>query len=379
MACCNHWTSPFHVGSHELARQFAALGYEVAFVSDPLTPLHFLPHAGPLVRERFRLYRSGGLRAEGGRLRAFVPGALLAPHRSAILRSGIVHRTWQRTTCPGIIGTIRRAGFGDVDLLYLDSEIQAFWLGAVRHRRSVFRITDRKEGFRKTTPAAIAMRAELAREVDLVVYAGKSMEPAVRSLAPKRMRHLANGVDYEFFAGNRDPRPVEYDALDGPIAVYAGALDYWFDFDALDLAAASLPRVAFVLVGGTGTRPGALRPRANVHYLGPRPFERMPAYLRWADVGVIPNDVRRFPELVNHMNPLKLHQYMASGLPVVAVRSAEMEALESPAVLYGEPAEFPAALASALGDRARRGLSQAYARGQDWSIRAKELLSELEA
>ena len=40
MACCNYWDSPFHVGSHHIAKNLLELGWQVGFVSDPISLLH---------------------------------------------------------------------------------------------------------------------------------------------------------------------------------------------------------------------------------------------------------------------------------------------------------------------------------------------------
>jgi hypothetical protein len=53
MACSNPWNSVFQVGSHHLAREFLKLGYEVAFISDPISPFHLLNSTG--LKARFEL------------------------------------------------------------------------------------------------------------------------------------------------------------------------------------------------------------------------------------------------------------------------------------------------------------------------------------
>jgi len=40
MAVANYYTSPFQVGSHHYARAFEKLGYEVLFISNPISPIH---------------------------------------------------------------------------------------------------------------------------------------------------------------------------------------------------------------------------------------------------------------------------------------------------------------------------------------------------
>src|SRR2546422_11327845 len=61
MACANYWQSPFRVGSHQLARAFVEAGWEVAFVSDPITPFHVATGLRTDLRQRIRTYRSRGI------------------------------------------------------------------------------------------------------------------------------------------------------------------------------------------------------------------------------------------------------------------------------------------------------------------------------
>ena len=60
----------------------------------------------------------------------------------------------------------------------------------------------------------------------------------------------------------------------------------------------------------------------GVTFTGALAHEAMPAYLAAADVGVAPFDISRHPTLAYdfHWSPLKIFEYMASGLPVVAPR-----------------------------------------------------------
>jgi glycosyltransferase involved in cell wall biosynthesis len=240
------------------------------------------------------------------------------------------------------------------------------------------RITDRNAGFRGSAPALATLERELVSSADLVVYAAEELEPEVRALGARRGAHLPNGVDYEHFARGSRTRPREYDVIPSPIAVYVGAMDRWFDFATIDAAAAALPDVSFVLIGPDRMARSTLRGRPNVHILGPRPFDVLPAYLHAADVGLIPFDVVGHPDLVHAVHPLKLYEYLACGLPVVATRWDEIARLGSPALLCRDREEFIAGIRRTLEGGHDAEAGRAFARAADWRGRVEQLLSLVE-
>ncbi len=365
MACSNYWTSCFQVGSHHLAREFVKLGYEVAFISDPISPFHLLRSDG--FKERFRIYSSGGVE-EG--VWTYLPMTLLPPHREPVLQTEWVHRHWHQMTFPNVVRKVKDRGFGEVDILYLDTAVQSFWLGEIRARKSVFRMADKNAGFSKSTAASLRMEEELCQKVDLVACTARSLMKDVKA---GRVEHLPNGVPVAHFAGE-GRMPEELRSIPKPIAVYCGAIEYWFDYDLVEKLADELPDVSFVIIGPM--KENRLQKRKNIHLLGRKAYSGIPDYLKQADVGMIPFDVKKYPDLIHNVNPLKLYEYMACGLPVVATRWEELENIASPAYLCKTDDEFKRSLVHAI-QNPKRDFYRGYAEGQDWSKRAKQLIELL--
>ena len=374
MACANYWTSPFQVGSHHLARGLARAGWTVGFVSDPISPFHWISSPRQELSKRYDLYRTGGVWNGERNIWAYVPGALMTPHNKPLLRSRMVGQSWSRWTRPFLSHLISRQGFGDVDLLYCDSPKHLSWLGSIRRQKLVYRVADNAQGFSRSTPAACAQEEELVRMADLVVYSAGTLEEYVRSLRPRQVAHLPNGVDFEHFSRGMPIVPEEYGTIPRPIAVYAGHLDSWFDYELLNAVAEALSYVSFVIIGGTRGTYRQLRPLPNIHLLGTRPFSELPRFLRHADVGIIPFDVTGHPQLVHNIHPLKLYEYMASGLPVVASRWKELERIGSPAILCDTTEEFIRAISDVTRQTSGRAALVRFASQHDWSQRIDRLL-----
>ena len=100
MACPNYWHSPFQVGSHHLARGFLRAGWQVGFISDPLSPFHWLKGRDPDISRRAELAGPGGVWQEEN-LWTFVPFTALPPQNRPLLRSEAVYRRWSALCRPG--------------------------------------------------------------------------------------------------------------------------------------------------------------------------------------------------------------------------------------------------------------------------------------
>ena len=110
----------------------------------------------------------------------------------------------------------------------------------------------------------------------------------------------------------------------------------------------------------------------NVHILGHRPYERLPEYLRGFDIALLPFVVN---ELTLAANPLKLREYLAAGLPVVAAplpeiaRFKDLVSLASSAPEYAQKIETLLA-AKRIGPSRERSEQMA---GESWDAKVAEI------
>ncbi len=197
----------------------------------------------------------------------------------------------------------------------------------------------------------------------------------------RRTRHPAvhlvpHGVDFEHFAAAptwpRDRLPADVRSLPHPVLGYMGLVSDYVDLDLLAAAARARPTWTFVLVGDVRCRTDALAGLPNVHLLGGRPYELLPAYCAAFDVGLIPFRMNR---LVRAVNPIKLREYLAAGLPVVSAPLSEVLRYAPAVQTAARLPEFLAACQGAL-ELARGGRAadrQALVRDEGWDRRVAEL------
>lgn len=157
---------------------------------------------------------------------------------------------------------------------------------------------------------------------------------------------VPNGVDVEHFQRRR-PRPG--DLPSSPVAVYVGTLhDARLDIDLVLEVARSCPELQIVLVGPDSLAMASrerLVAADNVHLLGARPYESVPAYLQHADVIVVPHVVTPFTE---SLDPIKAYECAAVNTPTVATPVAGFRELGG--VVVTPAANFASAVRSALAD-----------------------------
>lgn len=124
---------------------------------------------------------------------------------------------------------------------------------------------------------------------------------------------VPNGVNEVVFGLlGETARPA--DMPEGPSIIYHGSLyGSWFDWGALERVAVAFPSHSLVIIGDARGVPQAMPP--NVHFLGLKAQSELGAYLTRSDVGLVPFVVS---DVTHAVSPLKVYEYLASGLPVAA-------------------------------------------------------------
>jgi glycosyltransferase involved in cell wall biosynthesis len=130
--------------------------------------------------------------------------------------------------------------------------------------------------------------------------------------------YVENGVDPERF-GSPVALPPDAIPFARPLIGYHGMISRWFDFDLVRSVAEHHPEWSIVLVGpidpSVKSRVVRLNELENIHLLGPKDSDEIAAYVQAFDVGLVPFVV---DEMTVAVSPLKMYEYLAAGVPVVA-------------------------------------------------------------
>ncbi len=191
---------------------------------------------------------------------------------------------------------------------------------------------------------------------------------------------LGNGVEMAHFEAPRT-LPADLAALPRPRIGYVGLLSHFLDFELLESLRRNRRGGTVVLVGpgspATDAAVAEFARREGVAVLGPRPYADVPAYMQGLDVGVIP--FRAADPFVQGINPNKVYQYLAAGLPVITTPLLDL-APSAPDLLFaGTPDEVAVALGQALDAQADPARRRALARPHDWDVLAARMVAEIEA
>ncbi|PYS88617.1 MAG: glycosyl transferase [Acidobacteria bacterium] len=246
----------------------------------------------------------------------------------------------------------------------IEDHIQWFYtpmmLGWSQHLRPaviVYDCMDELSAFRGSPPEMVERERELLSRADLVFTGGRSLYEA------KKERHKAvyafpSSIDVEHFAQANEIEEgvAEQKEISRPRVGFAGVIDERLDTSLLGEVAELRPDISFVIVGPVvKISEDTLPRRENIHYLGKKAYEDLPALMAGWDVGMMPfalNESTRF------ISPTKTPEYLAAGLPVVSTPIADVVRPYGELGLVhiaGTAEEFAEAISEALNeDRNRR-------------------------
>jgi UDP-galactopyranose mutase len=248
-------------------------------------------------------------------------------------------------------------------VLWYYTPMAVAWTRHLRPLAAVYDCMAELSAFRGAPSEMREWERELFGLTDLVFTGGRSLYEAKRDLH-STVYAFPSSIDVQHFVRARSisSDPEDQSPIPRPRLGFFGVIDERMDIALLDAVAAARPDWHLVIVGPVvKIDPAELPRRANIHYLGGKPYEELPAYISGWDVALLPfarNDSTRF------ISPTKTPEYLAAGKPVV---STSIRDVVRP---YGEmglariadgPQEFVAAIESAMREHTAESVKMADA------------------
>ncbi len=341
--------------TQQLARAFANLGFRCIYVN---------PHLGRQF-ERTRIFDTAHRLA---RLEENIYELHVRLPREPVFHDRMLNPEEDRIVA-GAIRAILPDGAPAIQILSFP-----LWLGAARRFRKesafpiIYDCHDLLSGFRNMSRDLISAETGLLREADLTLFSSRGLmeRHAAETRRPLLVRNAVTSAQFDTAAPASGP----------PAAGYVGALDTWFDIDAVRQAAVENPHCRFLLAGRIDYAPiRRLASLPNLEFVGELPYDRVPEFMARFHVALIPF---RIEPLTLMTNPIKLYEYLSLGLPVVSSPLPEAQAMEDLVYIADSPEAFAKQVATALREQdcPRRARRKELARHESWTARAAELLAE---
>ena len=268
-----------------------------------------------------------------------------------------------------------------LDELIDDDQIERFvlWyytpmaLAFTHHLRPlavVYDCMDELSAFQGAPPDMLDKERMLLEHADVVFTGGRSLYEAKRHLHANVFA-FPSSVDVAHFRKARAgiAEPADQVAIPWPRVGFFGVIDERLDIALLDAVAEDRPDLNLVMVGPVvKIDPAVLPRRPNIHWLGARAYQELPAYIAGWDVAMLPFARN---ESTRYISPTKTPEYLAAGRPVVSTSIRDVVTPygeQGLAAIADSPQDFIAAIDVALAtpDNLRLVAADAALAGMSW-------------
>ncbi len=233
------------------------------------------------------------------------------------------------------------------------------------------------EGYDKQ--AILDAEKKLLTRADIVLTTSEALLERKREHRPDAVL-VQHGVDFDHFSSAwRSDLPVPKDIADipGPVFGFFGLIQFWVDRELIARLAKRRPNYSFVLIGDRLADTSMLEKLPNVHLLGRRSNTELPAYCANFVAGLMPF-VRN--DMVRSVNPIKMYEYLAAGLPVISTPLPEANRFLGPIVFEESADGFAQACDKAISTDhpGRRAEISRWVEKESWASKVDHLSNLVE-
>jgi len=318
------------------------------------------------------------VRQVGSNIHVYRPNVL--PHESLLHRLGARDAHWRSLSrrLRSVVDSVMGPSVLRIAWLYKPEQL---WLaGMAEETDLVYECYDeyQYDMLGQPLPEIRRLEQKLLKIADQVFVTSERLRPP-RAAYNQTTMVVPNGVDFERFASPTGTVPKDILSLPRPRIGHVGRLMRCLDLGLLREAAAARPEWTFIHIGPIAPEVDAspLQSLPNFHFLSARPQSEIPACLKGLDAALMFFRKNRFTDGVD---PLKLYEYIAAGLPVVSTPFGTIRETDGTLWVASDPSGYVEAIEQALtrvGPQ-RRIAGLLMAKSRDWSVLAGRMMEALE-
>lgn len=211
------------------------------------------------------------------------------------------------------------------------------WMGSVPfvdhipNKKVWYHVLDHLDIFALYDDSYLAMHNYVVRHCDWVSYVAKPLLACIPerkdSIYLPNACHAENLLNTTAGAVPEDLESIVN--LGKPIIGYFGWIAEWMDFDTVRKVAMARPDYQFVMIGPADMSKEVvsvgiekLKALPNMHFLGKKKYEELPAYAHRFNIGTVPFLIN---EMMDCVSPIKFYEYCAYGIPTITSYMPEMD------------------------------------------------------
>ena len=212
----------------------------------------------------------------------------------------------------------------------------------------------------------------IVRTSDILAASAPSLVKRLEKISGREVIELPNAVNLNVFDRRQTTLPPHDLPPENPKVLYIGALwGEWFDWELLGKVSRANPDAAVVVIGDyRGQSPIS---GANLHFLGLKDQTTLPGYLAHSDVAIIP---WKISPITQATSPLKIFEYLAMGVPVVAPNLPPLADLPY-VFLADDHAEFLENIGKALDCEMEDEVLDKFLEDNSWKARIQGLAEKV--
>ncbi|MBL7856247.1 MAG: glycosyltransferase [Cyclobacteriaceae bacterium] len=328
MLALPRWDGPYSSTAFSLAKEFSKRN-RVFYIDNPFTLKDFLlGFNSKQIRSRMSalLFRRKFCWKIGGndKLIAVTPGLTIPTN---FLSKGRIYDWLSERNDRIISSTLQKimSDYAIMDFVFINV-FNPFYLrefpSFFRPKIFVYYTVDNIQHSKYIHKHGTRLETEIIERAD-VVFATSRELTRLRSTAHKKVNYLPNAAEVSLFKVASDFVPQELKEISRPIIIYTGHLDQRLDYNLILALLKQHPDKVFVMVGPVSIDEETLKSLNrfdNLLLLGKKDITELPDYVHAAQCAIIPF---RCNTLTRSIYPLKLNEYLATGVPVVSTAFSE--------------------------------------------------------